>query len=117
MPLPAGLYQYRVDFERREKGRKDGAGNTRGDWLPLLSCWAAFRPQFGREAIASGRIESTMLGVITVRRWTDTAAIVASDRMIFKTGPYAGSICNIRAILPTPDGAEIEMTIEAGALT
>lgn len=108
----------RVRFERRVPGADDGAGNVRpGAWSALNTCWAAFRPKFGREQLEAGRLESTMQGTLTTLAFAETKAVTAADRVVFVTGPYAGKACQIRSIVPTPDAREIEFLLEDGVAT
>lgn len=113
---PAGTYDNRVRFERRTKA-DDGHGNVQGAYAALVTVWAAFKPSYGREQIAAGRLESGLLGVMTVRRSSVTACLTADDRVIFTAGAFKGRTCNIRAVVPTTDSSEIELTVEAGVAT
>jgi head-tail adaptor len=116
--LPAGKRNNRARFERRVPGADDGYGNTLPDeWTPLTTVWAGFRPKFGREQLAAGRLESTLQGTLTVLRSASTAGVTAADRVVFASGPYAGKVCNIRSIIPTPDNSEFEMLLEEGVAT
>ena len=112
--LGYGAYQHRVTFERREL-KSDGYGNEQADWVPVWSCSAAFRPRFGREAVAADKLESTDTGTITIRSCTVARKIDASHRVGFVNGPYRGRYYQIRSIIPTGDSTEIEMTLEHGA--
>ena len=50
--LGAGQRSHRVRFERRVRGGDDGAGNELpAVWTLLVTCWAGFKPQFGREQL------------------------------------------------------------------
>ena len=116
--LGSGQRPFRVRFERRVRGVDDGAGNELpAAWTPLLTCWAGFKPQFGREQLAAGRLESTLKGVLTVLAFAGTKAVTAADRAVFVTGPYAGKECQIRSIVATTDAREIEFTLEHGVAT
>lgn len=116
--LSAGQRDHRVRFERRVAGADDGAGNVRpGDWTALNTCWAAFRPKFGKEQLEAGRPESTMLGTLTTLAFAATKAVTAADRVVFVAGPYAGKACQIRSIIPSPDAREIEFLLEDGVAT
>lgn len=115
--LSAGQRNHRVRFERRAASPDDGFGNVREAYAALFDCWAGFRPKFGREQLAAGRLESTLQGTLTVLAWAQTAAVTAADRVAFLTGPYAGKTCQIRSIVPTPDAREIEMLLEDGGAT
>lgn len=114
MALAAASFDTRVRIERRDE-TDDGAGNPRGDWHPFAIRWAAFRPQFGREAVAAGRLQATRAGVVTLRRDPVTADVRTDDRLVFTTGPESGSEAEIRSILPLAD--RIEITVEIGVAT
>jgi head-tail adaptor len=116
---PAGLMRENtIRVERQVAGADDGFGNTLpATWSIVLTCWAAFRPQFGREQIEAGRAESSMIGTLTLRRSTASLGITAADRVVFTAGPFAGREFQIRSIIPTPDNREIEMTLESGVAT
>lgn len=116
MLSPAAYKQNRVRFERRET-LDDGMGNTQGGWAAVMTVWAAFRPAFGREQIAAGRLESGFPGTLTLRRTTRALGIDAAHRGVFTRGPYRGRVFQIRSIVPSPGGDEIEMTIEEGVAT
>lgn len=119
--LNAGAYTQRVRFERRASQADDGYGNVVGAWATLITVWAAFRPVFrpvfGREAIAAGRLESTRQGVLTIRRSLAAQAIRADDRVVFVSGEWSGETAQIRSIVPTMDRADIEMNLEIGVMT
>lgn len=115
MTLGAGALSHRVRVERRGAASNDGLGNVLEPWTPLVIRWAGLRPEFGREALAAGRLESTARGTLTLRRDPATAAITGADRVVFLTGPWSGRLCNILSIVPTLE--EIEMTIETGVAT
>lgn len=116
--LDAGQRNFRVRFERRVPGADDGAGNVLPRaWSALDTCWAAFRPKFGKEQLEAGRQEATMLGTLTTLAFAATRAVTAADRVVFVTGPYAGKSCQIRSIVPTPDSREIEFLLEDGVAT
>lgn len=114
--MDAGRFDQRVTF-RRLAVASDGHGNETAafaDITGLSSIAAAFRPEFGREALEAGRLESTMRGTLTIRRFALSATITAADQAVFVNAPYAGVACQIRSIVPTPDRAYLEMVLEAG---
>lgn len=115
--LGAGQRNHRVRFERRVRGEKSPSGNVLEDWRTLDVCWAAFRPAFGREQIASGQLQSAMSGTLTVLAFAATRDVTPADRVVFVAGPYAGRECQIRSIVPTPDAREIEFLLEHGPQT
>jgi SPP1 family predicted phage head-tail adaptor len=112
--LRAGSFDQRGRFERRAPVTPDAYGNVLPvAWVALFSRWAHVRPDFGREQMEAGRLESSARAVITVRRCPDTMTITAADRISFSEGPWKGQIFNIRSITPV-NMAEIEMTGEFG---
>jgi head-tail adaptor len=116
--LGAGQRNQRVRFERRLSPGDDGYGNPRPvGWSALLTCWAAFRPQFGREQMEAGRLESGLRGTLTVLAFAGTRAVTAADRAVFVAGPYAGRELQIVSVVPTPDGSEIEFALQDGVAT
>lgn len=116
--LGAGQRSHRVRFERRPEPGDDGYGNPRpAEWSGLVTRWAAFRPQFGREQMAAGRLESGLRGALTVLADAGTRAVTAADRAVFVSGPYAGRTLQIISTVPTPDGREIEFSLQDGGAT
>lgn len=116
--LSPGQRNHRVRFERRIPGGDDGAGNVLPlGWAPVMTCWAAFRPKFGREQLAAGRMEATLQGMLTTLAFAETKAVSPADRVVFVSGPYAGKECQIRSIVPTPGAREIEFLLEDGVAT
>jgi SPP1 family predicted phage head-tail adaptor len=115
--LSAGQRGHRVRFERRSAGIKSPSGNVIEDWLVQVTCWAAFRPVFGREQLALGQLQSTMTGTLTVLAFAATRSLTPADRVVFVGGPYKDRICQIRSIVPTPDAREIEFLLEHGEAT
>lgn len=113
----AGSMHHRVRFERAAPG-DDGLGNiiTAG-WLPLFTMWAYMRAETGREALASGRLESTLRLILVVDRTLGAITLTAADRIVVTRGPYAGKVLNIRTLAPTADSRSIEITAEEGVAT
>lgn len=114
MSLPADRFAHRVDLLRRRPDGGDEHGNPLGSWaepVHLGRRWAAFRPEFGGEALAAGRVESGLVGVVTLRAEAVTRGLSAADRIRFVYAPYVAVTCEIVAVLPSPDGTEIELTV------
>lgn len=116
MSLRAGDLRERVQFERRPAIAPDAWGHAQAEsWTALFARWAKYNPQFGREALAAGRMESTRQGVLTVRADSETMTLTADDRVTFLNGPNVGARAQILSIIPMRD--RIEMTLEIGAAT
>ena len=116
--MDAGRLDSRVKFQRQIPGADDGYGNTLpASWSDVVTVWASFRPQFGSEKVEAGVLESTLRGVLMVRRSTATEGVTPAYRAVFVSGHFTGKECQIRSISPTMDGAGLEMTIEEGLAT
>jgi head-tail adaptor len=112
--LGAGAFDTRARFERRVLQPADAFGNVLpAVWTAMHTRWVRLRPEFGREQIEAGRLESTARAVLTVRRDADTACVAADWRAVITSGPWEGQSLNIRSITPVSMG-EIEMTGEFG---
>lgn len=116
MSVSAGMLNNRVRFERRDTA-DDGYGNTVTTWQTLFTNWAGFRPVSSREELAAGRLQSSMTGVLSVRKSSQTEGLTAADRCVFTAGAYAGKVANIRSIVPSMDNSMFEITIEEGVAT
>ena len=116
MSVAAGLMVSRVRFERRVTV-SDGYGNSQGRWDAIFVAWVGFRATPGREALEAGRLESTITGILSIRRSAQSVTLIAADRGVFVIGPYAGRVFNVRSIVPSHDNSTLELTIEEGAAT
>jgi head-tail adaptor len=116
MSAAAGLMVNRVRFEGRVN-INDGYGNSEGQWHPIFTAWAGFKATPGREALEAGRLESTMTGILTLRRSAQSLTLIAADRGVFIVGPYTGRTFNIRSIVPSHDNSTLELAIEEGVAT
>lgn len=115
MQAAGARYRHRVRFEARLAGYDDGSGNViAGDWSPVVTVWAGWRPKFGREQMAAGQLESTAQGVLTVLAFSKTMCVQPDHRIVFVAGPYRRRIFGIRSITPTADGREIEFLLVEG---
>ncbi len=112
----AGHLKDRVTFTRRQSASDGFGGTVPGDGWAAISglsrVSAGFRPEFGREQVAAGRMTAMLRGTITVRRSAASAGVTEADRLTFDTGPSTGKVCAIRSIVP--GRRFIEMTIESG---
>lgn len=114
--ISAGQLDHRVRLERRAAGADDGYGNVLQAWATLGIRWAGWRPQYGREGVAAGRLESSRPGVLTLRRDAVTLALTAADRIVFLAGTEAANtVAAIRSVLPFADA--VEVTVEIGVAT
>ena len=114
MSLGAGAFNTRLRFERRIPGALDAFGNVLPEvWSVMHTRWCRLRPEFGREQLEAGRLESSARAVLTVRRDSETAAIAADWRAVVMTGPWLGQALNIRSVTPVSI-SEIEMSGEFG---
>lgn len=113
--LRAGRYTSRIRIERQAAAGDDGAGNVLQAWAQIgLPVWAAILPEFGRERVAAGRLESSNRATVTLRRSAFSEGITSADRIVVTAGPQRGVTYQIRSIVAGIDNAEIEMICEAG---
>lgn len=109
----AGRFNQRVRFERRKPIHTDASGTALpAEWSDVLTVWAILRPQFGREAMEAGRLESTTRAVVTIRRSKAALELQPDDRVITLRAPYQQWTWAIRTIMPMADNREIEVTLE-----
>ena len=113
--IAAGDLNSRVRFDIQTPGADDGYGNTLPPvWTEGLAAWAKIMPQTGREALAAGRLESTTLARLFIRKYAASTAITPAHRVVVTAGPFAGFVYQIRSIIPMMDNAGLEMVLEAG---
>lgn len=113
MAYGAGKFQQRVRFERRFSRQPDASGNPLpAAWTHVLTVWASLKPQFGREAMEAGRLESTVRAVLTIRRSDQALALQPDDRVVTLRQPHQQWTWAIRTITPSADNREIELTLE-----
>ena len=101
----------RVQFRRRNDA-PDSYGNvTDGTWVDLFTVWGGFTPEQSRERLEANRIESAVLGTLTVRSTSQTRTVTAADSVVIDGDAY-----QIRAIMnPDQRNNYLEMTVERGA--
>lgn len=117
MSYPAGRLLCRARFERRVVA-DDGAGNEREAWQEAATLSCGFAPNFGARQLEADAVATGLRGVLTLHAGPSARALRAEDRLIFVAGPYKDSgPCRIVSILPRPDGATLEITIESGVAT
>jgi SPP1 family predicted phage head-tail adaptor len=118
MGISAGRLDRMVIFQA-ETQTSDGAGGYSLSWSTVLTAWAEFRPERGRERIEAGRLEAALGGVLRVRSSVASRAITEGNRVLIPpTGEAAedGETYQIRSI-SDPDRQFREMTVEKGVAT
>ncbi len=115
--LRAGRYTSRARLERQAVGHATAGGNVLEEWETVgAPFWCAIRPEFGRESVEAGRLETSSRATVTLRRSAFSEGITAADRLVVTGGPQRGLTFNIRSIVQTMDNAEIEFVCEAGGI-
>lgn len=112
--MAAGRFREPVTFERLVAG-DDGYGNPNSAWADIetapgvvMMLWADMLEGLGKEAIASGRLESPRTATIRFRQSDDVLAIREADRIKAR-----GATWDIRGIGAVGrKGAVVEMTCE-----
>lgn len=114
MAIASGTKTYRVAFDA-PRAFANGQGGTRRDWVESCRCQAAIRWLRGGETVMQGRLAGRQPAVVTVDRSPATRAIGTDWRMRLIEGGQAGEqVFAIRAIVPSDDWAEVELTCESG---
>jgi head-tail adaptor len=115
LTLSAGRFEQRVRVLRRVLVEDEEAGNPESATRQTFGeFWASFRPEFGRQQLAAGRLESTTRAVITLRRTSLTVQIAPGDTLVMQRSPYVGVEFVVRGATAMPGNREIEFTVEAG---
>jgi hypothetical protein len=113
--MSAGRFEQRVRILRRAIVIDDETGNPKSSTRTIIGeVWAALRPEFGRQQLAAGRLESTTRAVITLRRTVETEAIEPGQTLVTLRSPYANVEWTVHGATPMPGNREIEFTVEAG---
>jgi head-tail adaptor len=111
MVMGAGARSVRVAFDA-PVSVPNGMGGTISDWadVPVVR-WAHVRYLLGGETVLAARLEGVQPAVVTVISDTDTRAITPEWRMrrVADDAPAA-----VRAVKPTQDRGELEITVEFG---
>lgn len=108
--MSAGTLQHRAAFHRPATV-DGGLGPERDGWeaVAFYTCWAQFKPERGREAIAAGRIESRRAAEIMVRNCVAARAIWPGDSVVIDDTRW-----NIRSTQVEPvERAMIHLVAEA----
>lgn len=106
--IEAGRLDERVTFYRRAVVTPR-AGNERGAFAPLVTLWAEFLPERGRETLQAGRAVDVRAGILRVRDSDTARGITSADRVRIR-----GIDHRIATVaLPTRRSGIIEMTVEA----
>lgn len=90
--MDAGKLTERITF-KREARTEDGYGGATVAESAVLSCWAMAKPLSGRERDQSDQTESPRNYRFTIRRSSDSAGILASDTIVWRSKRF-----NIRFI-------------------
>lgn len=103
--MDAGQLTERITV-KRETRTDDGYGGSTVTEADVLSAWAMVRPLSGRERDMADQTESPRNYRFTIRRSSDSAGILASDTIVWRSKQF-----NIRFISdagPMPQFMEID---------
>lgn len=89
----------------------DGSGGTDAGWAERYACRASIRYLRGTEAVMAARLAGRQPVVVTIRDCNEARQITTAWRM---RDERAGTIYNIRSIVPSDDRRWIELTAESG---
>lgn len=107
--MRAGLMWDRCRFERAAATRDD-IGGTTVVWASQFEAWGWLRMERGREALEAGRLESSNMGVLTIRTNEHTRSITAGWRVVVANENY-----QIRSVIDGPGrNRTLEFVVERG---
>ena len=101
-------------FLQRPTVTADGLGGTETGWQDVFETRAHFRYLRGGETVLAGRLQGRLTIVATIPSH-DAARQVTPDWRV--RDARAGTIWNVRSVIPSDDRALIELTCESGVAT
>ena len=106
----AGMLRDRATFSRLDT-TADALGNvSSGAFVDQFTVWGDLRLDKGREQLAAGRQQNSVLGVLMVRSSANTRTVTTEDRVTIDSVAY-----NIRSSVPRDrQGAWLDMVVESG---
>jgi SPP1 family predicted phage head-tail adaptor len=111
--MSAGSLEERVFLQRRIS-TPNGLGGTTSGWQDVFETRAHFRYLRGGETVLAGRLQGRLTIVATIPSH-DTARQVTPDWRV--RDARAGTIWNVRSVIPSNDRAFLELTCESGVAT
>ena len=108
--MKARKLDHRVAFDR-EVLVPDGRGGQNRTWQELTTCWAEFRYQRGKEAMAPGALTGSATWKVRVRASSQLLNLTTACRM---RDVRQGISFNIREIDPISDPGNIWLSVESG---
>jgi SPP1 family predicted phage head-tail adaptor len=101
-------------YLQRPTATADGMGGTEAGWADVFETRAHFRYLRGTEAVMAGRLQGRLTIVATIPSHHDARAVTPDWRM---RDARAGTIWNVRSVIPSDDRAWLELTCESGVAT
>lgn len=89
----------------------NGQGGTVMGWIQRYACRAKFRFLRAGEAVMQGRLEGRATVVVTIQSYALSRQIRTDWRM---RDVRSGEDYNLRSIIPSDDGAWLDLTVESG---
>lgn len=106
--MDPGRFDTRATIRRRPVlADADGDPVGAGDYAPVMTVWANYRPQGAREAAQGGRAQNVETGTLTIRDSTQARTVTNADRVTLR-----GRAFNITGLgLPDRRAGTIQLTI------
>lgn len=99
---------------QRPTATADGMGGTEAGWQDVFETRAHFRYLRGGESVLAGRLQGRLTVVATIPSHHAARQVTADWRL---RDARAGTIYNVRSIIPSDDKAFLELTCESGVAT
>lgn len=106
--MDPGRFDTRATILRRAiLADADGDPVGAGDYAPVMTVWANYRPQGAREAAQGGRAQNVETGTLTIRDSTQARTVTNADRVTLR-----GRDFNITGLgLPDRRSGTIQLTL------
>ena len=109
----ASAREERVFLQRRTLS-PNGLGGTTSGWQDVFETRAHFRYLRGGETVLAGRLQGRLTIVATIPSHSAAREVTPDWRV---RDARAGTIWNIRSVIPSDDRSTIELTCESGVAT
>jgi SPP1 family predicted phage head-tail adaptor len=108
--MAAGEFNYRVAFDAPVT-LPDGSGGTENGWSEAFQAYAAFMFLRGGETVQAARLTGRQPVVVTIYNTAEARQVTTDWRM---RDTRAGTVYNVRTVIPSDDRAHLELTCESG---
>jgi SPP1 family predicted phage head-tail adaptor len=106
--MKAGRLNRRIEIQRQGPETDDGLTTITGEFLPLVTVWAEFRPAGGSERFANAENMALAPATFAIRYGSVVADVNPKDRIV-----HSGLAYDIKSVEVTKPNEEILITATA----